>query len=248
MVKTAFAAIAVGVCCSVVTAEARVTRIEILKTERVDPSPATPGVTQTPPYERLSGKFYGELDPADPKNARITDIQFAPRNARGKVEYVGTFSLMKPLDLSRASGVLIYSVVNRGNGVASAGPEGHISLVSGWQEHHRAARHPHPRTERQHRGIDHPACDAVPVSGGDARHDEGDARVGRVGERHGRQERAGEDCRLRLDVRDVREDAVSRDARSCAHLPEERLRSRAPVRAAVHGEGSAGSRHWLRGH
>jgi len=133
MVKTAFAAIAVGVCCSVVTAEARVTRIEILKTEQVDPSPATPGVTQTPPYERLSGKFYGELDPADPKNALITDIQFAPRNARGKVEYVGTFSLMKPLDLSRASGVLIYSVVNRGNGVASASPEGHISLVSGWQ-------------------------------------------------------------------------------------------------------------------
>jgi len=134
MVKTAFAAVAVGVCCSVVTAEARVTRIEILKTERVDAtSPATAGVPQTPPYERLSGKFYGELDPADPKNALITDIQFAPRNARGKVEYVGTFSLMKPLDLSRASGVLIYSVVNRGNGVASASPEGHISLVSGWQ-------------------------------------------------------------------------------------------------------------------
>ncbi|HYS23947.1 MAG TPA: hypothetical protein VEP46_00045, partial [Vicinamibacterales bacterium] len=110
MVKTAFAAVAVGVCCSVVTAEARVTRIEILKTERVDAtSPATAGVPQTPPYERLSGKFYGELDPADPKNALITDIQFAPRNARGKVEYVGTFSLMKPLDLSRASGVLIYS-------------------------------------------------------------------------------------------------------------------------------------------
>ena len=134
MVKTAFAAVAVGVCCSVVTAEARVTRIEILKTERVDAtSPATAGVPQTPPYERLSGRFYGELDPADPKNALITDIQFAPRNARGKVEYVGTFSLMKPLDLSRASGVLIYSVVNRGNGVASASPEGHISVVSGWQ-------------------------------------------------------------------------------------------------------------------
>jgi len=134
MVKTAFAAVAVGVFCSVVTAEARVTRIEILKTERVDAtSPATAGVPQTPPYERLSGRFYGELDPADPKNALITDIQFAPRNARGKVEYVGTFSLMKPLDLSKASGVLIYSVVNRGNGVASASPEGHISVVSGWQ-------------------------------------------------------------------------------------------------------------------
>src|SRR5439155_24806935 len=55
------------------------------------------------------------------------------RNARGKVEYVGTFSMMKPVDLVKASGVLMYSVVNRGNGAASASAEGHISLVSGWQ-------------------------------------------------------------------------------------------------------------------
>ena len=133
MVKRA-SAIAFVFVCSVVTAEARVTRIEITKVERVDPSsPGAQGVSQTPPYERMSGKFYGELDPADPKNALITDIQFATRNARGKVEYVGTFSLMKPVDLSKASGVLIYSVVNRGNGAATSSPDGHISLVSGWQ-------------------------------------------------------------------------------------------------------------------
>ena len=134
MVKSVFAAVAFVLVCSAVTADARVTRIEIVKVERVEPSsPAVAGVPQAPPYERMSGKFYGELDPADPRNALITDIQFATRNARGKVEYVGTFSLMKPLDLSKASGVLIYSVVNRGNGAASASPEGHISLVSGWQ-------------------------------------------------------------------------------------------------------------------
>ncbi len=134
MVKSAFAAVAVAFVCSTVITEARVTRIEIAKVERVDsPSPGAQGAIQTPPYERMSGKFYGELDPADLKNALITDIQFAPRNARGKVEYVGTFSLMKPIDLSKASGVLMYSVVNRGNGAAAASPEGHISLVSGWQ-------------------------------------------------------------------------------------------------------------------
>jgi alpha/beta hydrolase family protein len=134
MVKSRFTAVAIAVVCSAVITEARVTRIEIAKVERVEsPSPGAQGAIQTPPYERMSGKFYGELDPADPKNALITDIQFAPRNARGKVEYVGTFSLMKPADLSKASGVLLYSVVNRGNGTASASPEGHISLVSGWQ-------------------------------------------------------------------------------------------------------------------
>ena len=134
MVRRAFAAIVVAFVCSAVITEARVTRLEIEKVERVESSPpGAPGTMQPPPYERLSGKFYGELDPADPKNALITDIELAPRNARGKVEYVGTFSLMRPVDLSQASGVLMYSVVNRGNGAASASPEGHVSLVSGWQ-------------------------------------------------------------------------------------------------------------------
>ena len=124
MVKSRFAAVAIAVVCSAVITEARVTRIEITKVERVEsPPPGVQGAVETPPYERVSGKFYGELDPADPKNALITDIQFAPRNARGKVEYVGTFSLMKPIDLSKASGVLMYSVVNRGNGTASASPD-----------------------------------------------------------------------------------------------------------------------------
>jgi hypothetical protein len=131
MVKRALAAIALACVCSAVT-EAKVVRIEILKVERVDPPPTGPQ-SATPPYERLSGRFYGELDPADPKNALITDIQRAPKNARGKVEYVGTFTLMKPVDASKASGVLMYSVVNRGNGQATAAAEGHISLVSGWQ-------------------------------------------------------------------------------------------------------------------
>ena len=120
MVKRVFAAVAIACICSTVT-EARVTRIEILKVERVDPSSGAPGAM--PPYERLSGKFHGELDPADPKNALITDIQRAPKNARGKVEYVGTFTLMKPVDASKVSGVLMYSVVNRGNGQATASAE-----------------------------------------------------------------------------------------------------------------------------
>jgi hypothetical protein len=131
MTKSLIAAVAVGFLCAAV-AEAKVVRLEIVKTERVDPSPAD-AARGIPPYERVTGKFHGELDPADRKNAIITDIKLAPKNARGKVEYVGTFALMKPVDVSKASGVLLYSVVNRGNGQATASAEGHISLVSGWQ-------------------------------------------------------------------------------------------------------------------
>ena len=69
----------------------------------------------------------------DPHNAIIQDLGLAPRNARGKVEYVATFALAKPVDLAKASRVLLYQVVNRGSGQATANAEGDITLVSGWQ-------------------------------------------------------------------------------------------------------------------
>ncbi len=84
-------------------------------------------------YEILSGHFTGELDPKDPHNKIINDIQLAVRNARGMVEYTGTFAIAKPVDMSKASGVLMYSVPNRGNGAATPNADGHVSVVSGWQ-------------------------------------------------------------------------------------------------------------------
>src|SRR5262249_48888758 len=67
------------------------------------------------PYERITGRAFGELDPRDARNAVINDIDLAPRNAGGLVEHIATFSPWKPVDISRASGVLIYAVPNRGN-------------------------------------------------------------------------------------------------------------------------------------
>src|SRR5437762_627598 len=112
-------------------ADARVVRIVVEQRE----SPAFRGQSFGPAgqYETVSGRFYGELDPKDPHNTIITDIQFAPRNARGMVEYSATFALSKPIDMSKSSGVLFYSVPNRGNGGPSGSEDGHISLVSGWQ-------------------------------------------------------------------------------------------------------------------
>ena len=68
--------------------EARITRVQVTLTE----SPtfggyAWPGVGQV---EKIVGKAFGEVDPADPKNALIADIGLAPRNARGNVEYRST--------------------------------------------------------------------------------------------------------------------------------------------------------------
>src|SRR5437763_10264466 len=109
-------------------ADAGVVRIVIEKRE----SPAFRGQSfgAAGQYETLSGRFFGELDPKDSHNAIITDIQLAPRNARGMVEYSATFSLSKPVDMSKSSGVLFYLVPNRGGGAPSGSEYGHISLVS----------------------------------------------------------------------------------------------------------------------
>ena len=98
------------------------------------------------PYEDIKGVAVGEIDPRDPHNAVITDIELAPRNARGLVEYRATFTLRKPVDMTRAPGVLLYNIVNRGNhngpGTWHVGGDpgdgflyrlGHAVLWSGWQ-------------------------------------------------------------------------------------------------------------------
>src|SRR5580692_1110664 len=112
-------------------AQARVTRIVV---EHRD-SPAFGGQTfgNAGQYEVLSGHFFGEIDPKDPHNSIIMDIQFAPRNAHGMVEYSATFSLAKPIDMSKSNGVLYYTVSNRGRGAPVGSDDGRINLLSGWQ-------------------------------------------------------------------------------------------------------------------
>src|SRR5947199_1607062 len=66
-------------------------------------------------YEKITARASGEVDPTLPGNALITDIQFAPRNARGMVEYSMDVFILKPIDPSKGSGKIFYDVVNRGN-------------------------------------------------------------------------------------------------------------------------------------
>ncbi|HEY7188096.1 MAG TPA: alpha/beta hydrolase domain-containing protein [Vicinamibacterales bacterium] len=66
-------------------------------------------------YERLTGTAYFEVDPADPLNAVIVDLDNAPRNARGRVEFSTPFFILKPVDLARGNGKIFYTVNNRGN-------------------------------------------------------------------------------------------------------------------------------------
>src|SRR6266567_2360653 len=87
-------------------------------------------------YETLAGRAFGELDPNDPHNAIITDIKLAPRNANGRVEYIASFFLVKPIDLSKSSHLMWQDVPNRGGRITippASRNDGDIGLSSGWQ-------------------------------------------------------------------------------------------------------------------
>lgn len=93
-------------------AEASVTRIEITRREPFAGGQAFGAVGA---YEKIVGRFHGELDPAQPLNAPIVDLDRAPKNARGRVEYAADFYILKPVDLAKGNGALFYDVNNRGN-------------------------------------------------------------------------------------------------------------------------------------
>jgi hypothetical protein len=85
---------------AVSAAQARITQITILSRTTAFGGYSFPGVGQ---YEVIKGYATGEVDPANPQNAVITDIQLAPRNANGHVVYQHNFYILKPLDLSKGN-------------------------------------------------------------------------------------------------------------------------------------------------
>jgi hypothetical protein len=93
-------------------AEARVTGLQVLEQESFADG-ATFGAVG--PYVRLRAVASGELDPKAPQNAGIVDLDLAPRDARGMVHYETDVFILRPADPAKASGMLLYDVLNRGN-------------------------------------------------------------------------------------------------------------------------------------
>ncbi len=101
-----------AVACAAIPAHARVKKIQItVKESPTFGGYSWPGVGQ---YEKIAGKAFGELDPNDPKNKVIVDLQLAPRNAAGKVEYSFDFYILKPMDLAKGNHKMLYEPPNRG--------------------------------------------------------------------------------------------------------------------------------------
>src|SRR3954467_4959124 len=68
----------------------------------------------TGPYERIVGKAYFAINPRLPANQAIVDIDKAPRNRDGLVEFSSDIFLLRPKNPKKGNGTVLYEVSNRG--------------------------------------------------------------------------------------------------------------------------------------
>jgi hypothetical protein len=66
-------------------------------------------------YERIVAKAHFQIDPNLPANRIIRDIDCAPRNAQGRVEFSADVEVLRPRDVSQSNGTILLEVPNRGS-------------------------------------------------------------------------------------------------------------------------------------
>jgi hypothetical protein len=103
------------------TMQARVVRLEILSRADVQDGKSF-GATGA--YEKVTGRVYFAVNPANAHNRQIVDVDKAARNARGEVEFSADFYLIKPKEMSKGNGAVLFEVSNRGG-------KGILRLVNG---------------------------------------------------------------------------------------------------------------------
>jgi len=95
---------------SAAAARAEVTRVDIARRADLGASG----------YEKIIGTIYFAVDPKDPRNARVADIDKAPVNANGRVEFSSDLYILRP-KAPRGNGAALVDVLNRGNKVVLNG-------------------------------------------------------------------------------------------------------------------------------
>lgn len=93
------------------TAEARVVEFEL---DAIEPFADGASFGDHGSYVRVSGVAHGVLDPADPQNAVVVNLDQAPRNADGLVEYDMDVFILRPSEPGAGNGTILYDVTNRG--------------------------------------------------------------------------------------------------------------------------------------
>jgi len=103
------------------SAEAHVARVEIVSRTDVQDGRAF-GLAGS--YERIVGRVYFAVKPENVHNRQIVDLDKAPRNAQGEVEFSADLYLYKPKDMNKGNGAVLFEVSNRGG-------RGILRLVNG---------------------------------------------------------------------------------------------------------------------
>lgn len=98
-------------------ARARVVRVEVLSRAAIDP--ASPGVSV---YEKIVARVYFAVRPGDIHNQPIVDLDGAPRNPEGEVEFSADLYLLRPV--AKSNGAMLLEIPNRGG-------KGLLQLVDG---------------------------------------------------------------------------------------------------------------------
>jgi hypothetical protein len=100
------------------TARGEVTRVDIARRAEVGASG----------YEKIVGTIHFAVDPTNPRNRAIVDLDAAKKNAAGRVEFSADLYILRPRDQARSNGVALVEVSNRGRksllNTFSRGPAG----------------------------------------------------------------------------------------------------------------------------
>jgi hypothetical protein len=117
--------------------------IDSVNTANYNPVPLGSSVpsTTTVGYTIYTGRMFGLLDPTNPLNSGITDINLASWSgfpaaaSNGMAKYVSQFSIVTPTNPSQRSGLIIFEVSNRGGNAitTTALVQGATYVQSGWQ-------------------------------------------------------------------------------------------------------------------
>ena len=78
-------------------------------------------------HERIIARVHFAIDPALAANRRIADVDRAPRNARGKVEFTSDLLMFVPKNANRSRGTVFLEVPNRGRDQS-------LAIMSGAQQ------------------------------------------------------------------------------------------------------------------
>jgi hypothetical protein len=99
------------VVCAASTARAELTRVDVKS--RTDMGESG--------YEKIIGTAYFAVDPKDPRNAVIVDVDKAPTDANGRVEFSADLFILRPKDPARGNNAVLVDVLNRGGKPALTG-------------------------------------------------------------------------------------------------------------------------------